>query len=239
MKYKGLVLSCSLIVTSLLAIAAWSVLNSKDCTESPNSITAQPAMPVLVTDKATANIQTKAAVMVSTGLGPAYPTATDIAATDNSIRGSLCQEPDAENCTLRSDIDLTHAFAASPTQLDGKKVWLALGSNNFERVHQLLAKANTSQEALLRQADYQAAFNEFYQYAPGLLSNNVTCTDEICAASFSVADFTSIQQISAAMEKFTDHINAHSFSTQGRDSADNLELKLIFSNSAAFEAVVH
>ena len=167
---------------------------------------------------------------------------TVTATANNTTLNDLCQHSDdaAETrCALRHDIDLSHAFAVSPTQLNGNKVTQALTSTNFEQLHELLSQASVSQEALLRQADYQAAFNEFYQYAPGLLSNNVTCSDEICAASFSVADSNSAQQISMAMEKFTAHISAHSFSTQGRDSADNLQLKLIFSNSAAFEAVVH
>lgn len=162
--------------------------------------------------------------------------------TNNTNNDSLCLQNDKideSRCTLRHDIDLSNAFAYSPTQLDGKKVTLALVSTNFEQLHQLLEKANTSQEASLRQADFQAAFNEFYKYSPGLLDNIVSCSDEICAASFTVADTYSAQQISKAMERFTQQINAHSFSTQGRDNADNLQVKLIFSNSAAFKTVVH
>ena len=234
MKRKGLAFS-TFVVISLVAAAFWNVQSSKDQLVPTSSIATQLRTPEAnVTSIST---EAKPAIVVKTGVGPAYPT-TEIATTTNDTQSSLCQQRDEKNCTLRDDIDLSHAFAASETAIDGKKVWLALGSNNFDKLHLLLAKANTSQEALLRQADYQALFNEFYQYAPGLLSNNVTCSDEICAASFSVADYHSIQQISAAMEKFTNHINAHSYSTQGHDSADNLQLKLIFSNSAAFEAVV-
>lgn len=167
-------------------------------------------------------------------------TETDANTSNTTLdRRWLCQPSTEKNCTLRSDIDLSHAFAASPTQLDGNNIYLALSSTNFVQLHQLLSQASVSQEALLRQAEYQAAFNDFYQEAPGLMSNTLTCSDEICAASFNVTDPDSAQQISAAMDKFTANINAHSFSSQERDSADNVEVKLIFSNSAAFETVVH
>ena len=167
---------------------------------------------------------------------------TEMAKANNTTLNDLCQQStDAAQtrCTLRYDIDLSHAFAASPTELNGNKITQALTSTNFEQLHQLLTQANTSQEALLRQAEYQAAFNEFYQYAPGLLSNVVSCSDEICAASFTVADANSANQIFSATEKFTQHINVHSFRTLGLDNANNMQVKLIFSNSAAFETVVH
>ena len=169
-------------------------------------------------------------------------TTTVMAVSNNTALNDFCQQSNESaeaRCTLRHDIDLSHAFAASSTELNGSKIAQALTSTNFEQLHQLLANANISQEALQRQADYQVLFNGFYQYAPGLLSNVVSCSDEICAASFTVADTNSAQQISSAMATFTQHINAHSFSTQGLDDADNLQVKLIFSNSAAFEAVVH
>lgn len=167
---------------------------------------------------------------------------TELETSNGTTQNDLCQDNNkiAESrCTLRHDIDLSHAFAYTPTQLNGKKVTLALVSTNFEQLHQLLEEANTSQEALLRQADYQSAFNEFYKYLPGLLDSIVSCSDEICAASFTIADVNSAQQIIAVMERFTQQISAHSFNTQGRDSADNLQVKLIFSNSAAFKTVVH
>lgn len=159
--------------------------------------------------------------------------------TENNSSISLCDKPAEKICTLRADIDISGAFSASATELNGKPIWQALTSHNYEQLHQLLEQANVSAEALQRQADYQAMFDEFYQYAPGLLTSRVTCSDEICATSFAVQDADSAKQVSQAMDKFTADLNAHSFSTVGRNSDDNLELKIIFSNSTAFESVLH
>lgn len=159
--------------------------------------------------------------------------------TEDNSSISLCETPADKTCMLRADIDLSRAFSASATELNGKPIWQALTSNNYEQLHQLLEQANVSAEALQRQADYQAMFNEFYQYAPGLLTSRVTCSDEICATSFAVQDADSAKQVSQAMEKFTADLNAHSFSTVGRNNDENLEVKIIFSNSTAFESVLH
>ena len=160
-------------------------------------------------------------------------------ATTDTGNSSLCEKPAAKTCTLRADIDISRAFSASASQLNSKPIWQALTSQNYEQLHHLLEQASVSVEAKQRQADYQAMFNEFYQYAPGLFSTRISCSDEICATSFAVQDADSAKQISQAMEKFTADINAHSFATVGRNSDDNLEVKIIFSNSDAFESVVH
>jgi hypothetical protein len=235
-------MSTKLLAVAAATVAAVTAINVFQPQTTPTDTIIDSAAPAVISELSPAQARTPAvsSEVISSQQYQLPAPASELAAqATKTVQSELCQQNDEAKCTLRSDIDISHAFAASPTQLDGKKVLLALGSNNFDQLHQLLAKSNTNQEALLRQADYQAAFNEFYQYAPGLLSNNVTCSDEICAASFTVADANSAQQISIAMDKFTQHINAHSFSTQGRDSADNLEVKLIFSNSAAFETVMH
>ncbi|MBV2129999.1 hypothetical protein [Arsukibacterium indicum] len=149
----------------------------------------------------------------------------------------LCEEQNSSSeCTLRSDVDIRNVFVVSDTELNGDTLSKALISNNFAQLLQLIER-NQNNDALNKQAEHQSALIQLYATVDGLINHDIACSDEICAATFTVTDSASLQNVVKSISDFTAEINAHSFISNGKDNSGNLEARVIFSNSAQFASV--
>lgn len=149
----------------------------------------------------------------------------------------LCEETESKACVLRKDAPIIDTFYQDDTMLSSAAITVAITSENFAEVLTQLNQYAISNAVIEQKTKYQDSFNQFYQEVDGLLQNELACSENLCAATFSLSNETSFEEIVAKVDKATFKPNAHLFSSSGYDASDNFEARFIFSTTGQFTAI--
>jgi hypothetical protein len=149
----------------------------------------------------------------------------------------LCEETESNTCILKKDVSIIEAFYQDSTMLNSSAITVAITGENFTEVLNQLNQYAKNNEAVERYNEYQNSFNQFYQEVDGLLKNELACSENLCAATFSLSNEASFEDIVAKVDKATFKPNAHLFSSSGHDESGNFEARFIFSTTEQFTAI--
>jgi len=204
---------------------------------------AQPVKSTLQHPPSDNVVKTSAATQQNTqstppGTTSVTPTAPIIAVPNvNKERDQLCVDPQAAECELRNDIDLTTALWDSPNTLDNNVIQQLMMSTNFDQMQlQLLQRAKSS-ETITKQAAYQQQFLDLQQQFPTVLATTTACTKQFCTLAVSQTDNSQQQALIKAISTLTPVENTHLYVGDGKDAAGNTETRILFTLLPNIEAV--
>jgi hypothetical protein len=162
---------------------------------------------------------------------------TQTNADSNYLFSELCEKTEAGECRLRSDITIADTFFQNSNTLNSDSITIAITSENFSEVLNQFSRVTKNSEVLGMQSDFQGHFNKLYKEIDGLLQNELACTENLCAATFSLSNEAAFNDIVTKVDKVTFKPNAHLFSSSGYDKSGNFEARFIFSTTGQFTAI--
>lgn len=165
-----------------------------------------------------------------------YKAAVTSSPKESIIKQKLCTESAASDCELRTDVDLTQLIFTAPEEMDNNVLKQIMFSTNFVEIQNQLDNKRKSPETIVRQNEYSRQFQNFQVELPDILDNSVACSNEICAATFSLTNANSFEELSAKVDKSTESPNGHFYVTDGLDASGNFQARYIFSLATNLKA---